>query len=164
MSGADASEQYLSWMQDHSIIQYLESRFTVPDCTKDLADFIDNINNSADSLLFGIFLLEDGRHIGNIKLGPIVFKHLRSELGYLIGDSDCWGQGYASEAIYAVCQFAFRELGLAKVGAGVYEVNKGSSKALLKAGFTHIATIPSDIIFENRRIASLLYGITISDC
>jgi ribosomal-protein-alanine N-acetyltransferase len=157
---ADASDSYLAWMNDPEVNRFLESRFTLPTCQQDLVNFIELVNISEDSLLLGIFLREEGCHIGNIKIGPIVTRHARSEIGYLIGDRTSWGKGYAAEAIREVCRYAFEELDLAKITAGVYDANKGSAKALLKAGFKHEATIPSSIILDGGRIDSLLFGIT----
>jgi RimJ/RimL family protein N-acetyltransferase len=88
-----------------------------------------------------------------------VRRHARSEIGYLIGDRSAWGKGYATEAILEICKYGFEELGLAKISAGVYECNIGSSNALLKAGFIHEATITSDVIFEGQRINSKLYSL-----
>ncbi len=159
MSAADASDAYLAWMRDAEVNRFLESRFSVPECTQDLISFIESVNASPDNLLLGIFLREDGRHIGNIKIGPVVTRHARSEIGYLIGDRVVWGKGYATEAIREICRYGFGNLGLAKITAGVYETNKGSAKALLNAGFVHEATISSHVVWEGRRIASLIYGL-----
>jgi ribosomal-protein-alanine N-acetyltransferase len=159
MSVVDASKAYLGWMRDPVVNQYLESRFSVPVSTQDLVNFIEHVNASPDSLLLGIFLREDGRHIGNIKIGPVVIRHARAELGYLIGDRESWGKGYGSEAIREVARYGIEELGMAKITAGIYETNIGSAKALLKAGFTLESTISSHIIFNGQRIASQLYGL-----
>ncbi len=156
---SDATADYLSWLRDPEVTRYLELRFTpVSDCAE-LAAFIDSVNASPDNLMFGIFLASNGRHIGNIKLGPIVRRHGRAEIGFLIGDRESWGKGYASEAIQAVARHGIDACGLAKITAGCYDTNIGSSKALLKAGFSHQATIPSHVICEGRRVASLLYGL-----
>jgi len=159
MTAADASDAYLAWMRDSEVNRFLESRFSVPERKQDLVAFIESVNASPDSLLLGIFLREDGRHIGNIKIGPLVMRHARSEIGYLIGDRAAWGKGYATEAICEICRYGFNELGLAKITAGVYETNKGSAKALLNAGFVHEATIHSHVVCEGHRIASVMYGL-----
>lgn len=159
LSAADASEAYLSWMCDPIVNQYLESRFSVPASTRDLVDFIEHVNASSDSLLLGIFLREDGRHIGNIKIGPVVMRHARAELGYLIGDRRAWKMGYGSEAIREVARYGIEELGMAKITAGIYETNIGSAGALLKAGFKLEATISSHVICDGRRIASHIFGL-----
>lgn len=156
---SDASDAYLAWLRDPEINRFLEIRFSVPENTQDLIGFIESVNASPDSLLLGIFLRENGHHIGNIKIGPVVTRHARSEIGYLIGDRSAWGKGYATEAIREICRYGFEVFGLAKITSGVYETNKGSAKALLNAGFVHEATIPSHVVCEGRRIASLMYGL-----
>ena len=159
MGPSDATEKYIFWLQDTEINRYLEARFVKLKDVAELEGFIQSANDSVDSLLLGIFLKQDGRHIGNIKLGPIVYPHSRADIGYLIGDRSCWGKGLATEAIKAVSRHGFDVLGLAKITAGCYETNQGSAKALQKAGFVHQATIPSLFVFENRRVASLIYGL-----
>lgn len=158
LDAGDAGPQYLSWLRDPEVIRYLEVRFTLVHGTRQLVSYIEAVRASADSLLMGIFL-KDGRHIGNIKLGPLVTSHRRSEIGFLIGEKNCWGHGYAAEAIAAVCYYAFEQLGLEKITAGCYEINAGSIKAMKKAGFVHEATIPSHVIVEGRRAPSVLFGL-----
>jgi len=150
---------YLSWLRDPEINQFLEVRFTGVKDVGELVNFVESVNGSPHSILFGIFRKDSGAHIGNIKLGPIVREHSRADIGYLIGDRENWGKGYASEAIRRVAQYGLDELGLRKIKAGCYETNVGSAKALLKAGFAHEATIPSDCVCDGVRVASLLFGI-----
>lgn len=158
LHAADASKAYLSWLSDPEVIQFLEVRFSKAQELDDLADYVSRVNASPDNLMLGIFLKSDESHIGNIKLGPIVAEHSRAEIGFLIGDKASWGKGYAPEAIRAVSHYGLDVLGLAKITAGCYETNVGSSKALLKAGFTHEATRPFHSVSGGRRVSSLLYG------
>lgn len=159
----DASDTYLSWLRNPEINRYLEIRFSEVKDTQELEAFIKSVNESPINLMLGIFRKKDGRHIGNIKLGPILVPHSRAAVGYLIGDMEAWRQGYATEAIVEMCRYGIQALGLAKITAGCYETNSGSAKALLKSGFTHEATIPSDVVFEGRRIASLIFGLNRED-
>ncbi len=159
----DATDTYLSWLRDPEINRYLEIRFSEVKDVQELVAFIKSVNESPVNLMLGIVTKKDGRHIGNIKLGPIVAPHSRATVGFLIGDKASWGQGYATEAITETCRYGMQDLGLAKVTAGCYETNPGSAKALLKSGFAHEATIPSDVAFEGRRIASLIFGLNRED-
>ena len=159
MSASDANDDYLGWIHDPAVNQFLEIRHSLPASTHELVGFIECVNNSPDSLLLGIFLRESSRHIGNIKISPVITRHARAELGYLIGDRNSWGKGYASEAIREVARYGIEELGMAKITAGIYETNIGSARTLLKAGFSLEATIPSHVICDDRRIASQLYGL-----
>jgi ribosomal-protein-alanine N-acetyltransferase len=159
LNDADVTESYLSWLNDPDVLRYLEVRFSKSTDLKDLGAFVKTVNDSRDTLMFGIFIKESGLHIGNIKLGPIKFEHSRAEIGFLIGDRESWGLGYASEAIQAVSQYGLENLNLAKIGAGCYETNLGSMKALLKAGFLQVATIPNDVVSDGVRVASFLFAL-----
>lgn len=131
----DATTVYLGWLSDPVINAYLEVRFSPPQSVSDLAAFITEVNESYHTLMLGIFLLKNDRHIGNIKLGPIDWNHKVGDMGFLIGDKEQWGKGCASKAIMLLSDYAFCHLGLAKLTAGCYADNEGSRLALLKAGF-----------------------------
>lgn len=136
-----ATGPYLSWMQDAEILRFLEARFSVH-TPESLAAFIRSMNDNPDALLLGMFLKEDARHIGNIKLGPISREHARGDIGLLIGDKSVWGRGLATEAIAAVTRFAFDQLNLNRLYAGCYGGNDGSARAFVKAGWTIEAQLP----------------------
>ena len=74
--------EYLSWMQDELVTQYLEVRFQTKNYFKS-EKFVEMINESNNSILFGIFLKKTNSHISNIKLK--YFQHKRGEIGLLIG-------------------------------------------------------------------------------
>lgn len=131
---ADAGKTYLDWLNDPEVNRYLESRFarvTMPE----LRAFIRSTRKHPDNVFLAIVLKRGRRHIGNIKLGPINRVHGFGEIGIMLGAKDCWGKGYATEAIAALCGYAFGPLGLHKLTAGAYRINQGSIQAFLKAGF-----------------------------
>jgi [ribosomal protein S5]-alanine N-acetyltransferase len=126
---------YHRWMNDPVVTRYLESRFR-PWSLQLIKGYIERHTKDPNSArLLAIILLEDGRHIGNIKLGPIDWVHRTAGVGLLIGESDCWGKGYGSEAISLAARFAFRQLDLRKLVAGIYSSNVGSVRAFTNAGF-----------------------------
>jgi len=140
LAADDATDRYVGWLNDPEINKYLEVRF-VPQTIESVRSFIGSMNDSPDNLLLGIFLKEDGAHVGNIKLGPIDPYHHRSDIGIVIGDRDQWGKGLATEAIIALSDHALGEMGLHKVYAGFYEGNVGSSRAFSKSGFVEEARL-----------------------
>lgn len=131
------SPTYCGWLNDPAVNQYLEVRFH-PQTQDSVRAFVRAVNDSSDHAMFGIFLQDGGRHIGNIKLGPIDPNHARADIGLLIGDRTQWGKGLAQEAIAAVTAYAFDTLRLNKVTAGCYASNEGSLHAFLKLGFREI--------------------------
>ena len=155
---ADASSDYLAWLSDPEINAYLEVRFSVPRSVDDLATYISNTNVSLDTLLLGIFLVDSERHIGNIKLGPIDWNHQIGELGFLIGDRAQWGKGYASQSIRSLSNYAFSELGLAKLTAGCYANNNGSLRALQRGGFVEEGRRISQWLVAGQRQDGIIMG------
>lgn len=155
----DVSESYLSWLNDVEVNRYLEIRFSCPINMSDLQAFVEQMNESKNNLMLGVFHKDSDQHIGNVKLGPIQEVHKRADLGFLIGEKAHWGKGYASEAIISISHLGFEKLGLKKITAGCYQNNIGSSKALLKAGFAQEATLMSQSISDGQRVNSLLFGL-----
>lgn len=133
---ADVKQPYLRWLNDREVNKFLEIRFAPPASIDELEAFVNRMNESPNELLLGIFTAEQQQHIGNIKLGPIVFSHLRAVIGIVIGEKDFWGKGLATEAIELLSNYAVTTLGLKRIYAGCYESNVGSRKAFEKAGFT----------------------------
>ena len=91
--------------------------------------------DDADMLLLGVRDVVLGRHVGNIKLGPVLRHHGLAEVGILLGDRDARGRGVGTEAITLAASIARDRLGVRKLTAGCYASNIGSSRAFAKAGF-----------------------------
>lgn len=158
LSGADASERYLAWLSDPEVNHFLEVRFSAPKTIDELRLFIVASEGSVNELLLGIFLRADGRHIGNIKLGPIDSNHGSGDIGLLIGERSEWGKGYAATAIDLLANYAFFQLKLRKLTAGCYAENEGSRRAFLKAGFSEEGRRTGQYRVDGGRQDGLLFG------
>lgn len=155
---ADCEGPYLKWLNDPEINRYLESRLSeqTPESTR---RFVQHMRQSQDNYFFAIVLKEDGRHVGNIKIGPIHPHYKNAFVGYMIGDKSCWGQGLATEAIRLATRFCFDELCLHKVSAGVIAPNAGSIRALEKCGFRLEGTFRDEVLIDGKYEDTLRYGI-----
>lgn len=151
----DVGEDYLGWMRDPLVIQYLESRDQTQTLDT-LRTFVRNMNASLRDHLFGIFLAQGGEHIGNIKIGNVREPHRSADLGLIIGRRSAWGKGYGTEAIALATRFAFEQLGLNKLWAGMYAENLGSYHAFIKAGYREVGRFRRHILFNGRYIDSIL--------
>ena len=81
----DASYEYVEWLNDPLINQYLETRFYVQDLTA-IKNFIHLMISDPNEHLFTIRLKESHKHIGNIKIGGIKPHHHVGEVSLFIGD------------------------------------------------------------------------------
>jgi ribosomal-protein-alanine N-acetyltransferase len=86
-------------------------------------------------LRLSIFVASSDEYCGSVGL-HIERDHERAEMGYWIG-VPYWGRGYASEAARAVVDYGFRELGLNRIYATVFEGNTASRRVAEKAGMRY---------------------------
>jgi RimJ/RimL family protein N-acetyltransferase len=80
-----------------------------------------------------VFLIarRDGGVIGACGITALAEQ---AELGYWLGVAH-WGQGYATEALHAVIDYAFADLGHEALNAGARVTNPASRRVLEKCGF-----------------------------
>jgi len=133
LSDDDVTEEYVNWMNNKKINQYMETRHQSWSLSE-IKDYVNRQNMSGDQLFLGIFLFS-GKHIGNIKLGVISTLHSLASISLFIGALDCQGKGYSIQAINLLKYYVFHVLGLKKIIAGMYADNTASLKAFLKSGF-----------------------------
>ena len=131
----DCDATYVSWLCDPLVNQFLETRWT-QQTLHSIRDFVSTLLHDPYNYLFAIIEMATQQHIGNIKIGPINFHHQHAEISYFIGEKTAWGKDYATEAIHLVTAFAFQTLQLHRLQASTYASNRGSQRALEKAGFT----------------------------
>lgn len=153
----DVDGNYGRWMTDPDITESLESRFS-PLSPDEIKKYVQKMNADSNYLFLAVVAREGDRHIGNIKLGPINWIHRTGEMGGLIGEKDCWGKGYATEAFALMNKLAFELLNLRKVTSGCYATNIGSAKALLKAGFVQEGIRTRQNFFKGTYVDALVFG------
>jgi [ribosomal protein S5]-alanine N-acetyltransferase len=155
---SDVNANYHRWMNDPQVTKYLECRFL--SCSMDeIKNFVQKMIEDRDNIFLAIILKDGDRHIGNIKIGSINHIHSQADVGLLIGERDCWGKGYATEALRLVATYAFNTLNIHKLVAGCYAVNIGSQKAFTRVGFVVEGIMKEHRFFEGRFVDSLLFGL-----
>lgn len=126
------SETYLAWLNDPEVYRFLESGGGYS--MQSLNNYIQStISNGI--FFWAICLKKESKHIGNIKIDPISFRHKRGEYGVLIGDKSEWGKGFAKEASILVINFCFDVLQLRKITLGVVSHNTSAVNLYEKMGF-----------------------------
>jgi RimJ/RimL family protein N-acetyltransferase len=78
---------------------------------------------------------EHGRHIGNVMYYNIDALRQEAELGITIGETDCWGKGYGTEAIRLLVEHLLGKIGLRRVYLKTLEWNTRAQRSFEKAGF-----------------------------
>jgi RimJ/RimL family protein N-acetyltransferase len=155
----DVNDSYYQWLNDPQVNQFLETRFVVQSKEK-IAEFVTSKDGNANEILLAICNKKDNLHIGNIKLGPINWYHRRAEISLLIGNTNYWGKGVATQAIELISNFAFQTLNLNKLMAGAYKNNTGSVKAFQKCGYKIEGEVEDYVLVNNQGVALIKLGIT----
>lgn len=132
MTEDDVTDRYIAWFRDDQVIEFLDSSHFEK---QDTIEYLRHGLKTRTYFMYAIIDRATGVHIGNLKIGPINWKHRFSDLITVIGDHAYWGKGYATEAIRAGIALAFDEYDLRKLSAGISSDNIGSLKAYTRAGF-----------------------------
>lgn len=129
----DVDERYVGWLNDPQVVRYTEARWRVH-TLESARDYVRESNGDTNVRLFRI-LVEDGVHVGNVRVSSIDWTHKRADIAIIIGDRSYRGRGVGVRAIELVSEYCFDELGLEKLTAGMYAENEPSIRAFEKAGF-----------------------------
>ncbi len=78
------------------------------------------------------------KFIGTCGFSMFDKENRKVEIGYVL-NPDYWGNGYATEAIKKILQYA-AELGMHRVEARIIDKNTASEKVILKCGFSFEGT------------------------
>lgn len=159
---SDVGARYLAWMNDPLVTRFLESRLR----RWTLDDLLRHVRADAENpaiRALAICLADGGRHIGNLRLSAIDPFHGNASLGIMIGERDCHGHGYGSEAIGIASRYAFLDCGVHRVTAGCYASNTASIAAFLKAGFREEGRLRSRWRDGDALVDGVILGLTRAD-
>lgn len=99
------------------------------------------------------------RPIGFTNLRDIDHMHRTAEFGIGIGERDCWGKGYGTEATILVLDYAFNVLGLHNVLLDTTSYNERAVRAYTRAGFREIGRRR-----QAHRVGDNVYDVIFMDC
>ncbi len=131
---AEDLEALLSLFNDKEVTRFLLLPLpqTRQETEKFLEQIVESYGTDAPTFALAITLKEDGRHVGSCGLNP-----LEDELGvqyYCTLSSECWGKGFATEAISTLFEYAFTDLGLERIVASINPENIASLKLAKRLG------------------------------
>lgn len=108
--------------------------------------------------LMGLLITAQDVPIGGIGLvpGDDVARY-SVEVGYWLG-VDSWGQGYATEALRALCAHAFATTEFVRIFGCVFEGNDASGRVLEKSGFALEGVQRKAVYKAGRFLDQSIYG------
>ena len=112
--------------------------------------------NMGLDVCFSIVSKATGHVIGNVHFVNAAEGYV-AEIGYVL-HPDYWGLGLMTEAMHAITNFAFNDIGLALLRAVTATHNYASINLLKRCGFAHEATI-ADYSYGGRAADVCFYTI-----
>jgi RimJ/RimL family protein N-acetyltransferase len=122
---------YQKWDTDFEINRTTNS--ARPVTLEEETDAYERYVRDKSIVLFTIYERGSWRPIGKTYLS--LTSHSEAEFGIVIGERDCQGKGYGTEATRLVLDYGFTVLGLHNIMLTVFEYNLAGIKAYEKAGF-----------------------------
>ena len=143
---------FVRWMSDARTTEFLAIRSPIGQAMEErwFEDMLDH--HGRDRWFFVIALLADERPVGAIDLHAIDLTNGGAGLGILIGDPADTSQGYGSDAIRALVDFAFGELRLQRVWLDVYDDNARGRHVYERIGFVQEATFRRGLFRHGRYV------------
>jgi RimJ/RimL family protein N-acetyltransferase len=100
--------------------------------------FVNHVILGSDTSKSYIILDKESQQpIGITSLIQIDYKNRNAECIIDIGEKDYWGQGYGTEALKLLLDYAFLEMNLHRVSLRVFSFNDNAVKMYEKIGFKH---------------------------
>jgi RimJ/RimL family protein N-acetyltransferase len=88
-----------------------------------------------DSLALAVHIRGPGRLIGSCAFSQLDGDNGSALFHITIGEKDCWGKGYGTEATRLMLGHAFENLGLHRVALTVFTFNERALRSYRKVGF-----------------------------
>jgi ribosomal-protein-alanine N-acetyltransferase len=133
---ADADRMFLGWATDMEVVKYLswKPHLSVDETKRIISYWMSNYPDPK-FYIWGI-QVKQGPLIGTISIHSIHDGFERGEVGYALA-KPYWNQGYATEALQAIVDYAFDTVAFNRLEAHHSIYNPASGAVLIKAGFQH---------------------------
>ncbi|MEB3353689.1 MAG: GNAT family N-acetyltransferase [Cyanobacteriota bacterium] len=152
---ADINATYLGWLNDPEVTRFSNQRFhqhTAESC----AAYLESFAGSSNSFLL-ITQLQDQRPIGT----ATVYRnnwHCTADIGLMVGEKRCWGQGYGREAWQVLLEALLSETGIRKVTGGTARLNQAMVRIMEQSGMDLEAVRVHQELIDGQPVDLLYYA------
>jgi [ribosomal protein S5]-alanine N-acetyltransferase len=158
----DLNERYLSWLNDPAVTRYTETGI-FPSTAEDLDNYYRSVSGSKSDVMLAVVDKKSGRHIGNVKLGPIHWVHRRATFGILIGEKEFWGKGVGLDATRLMVEYGFQRLNLHRIDLGVFAEHEAAVRWYEQAGFKVEGRMREDLFLDGEYKDRIRMGLLCSE-
>jgi len=149
----------IKWRKDDSIWNMLGgTKYFVSEAYE--KSWVEKTIFDSNDLKLAICLVENNRYIGNVYMTDIDNIKRSCHSHILIGEKDCWGYGYAREALMIAVKYMFEERNIHRIQANILESNIQSLKMHQKCGYKIEGLMRESVykegVYQNQYILSIL--------
>tara|TARA_B110000467_G_C18106573_1_gene360108 strand:- start:81 stop:653 length:573 start_codon:yes stop_codon:yes gene_type:complete len=158
MTVDDVGDDYLNWINDPEINEFLESKYTV--WTMDsLKEYVRSFENTNVKFLFTINDMVTNKYIGNGSISSVNYNTEVFYFALFIGDKNYWGKHAAFETSMLLLKFGFEELNMRKVFGGAYSNQLASRFVLKRVGMEQEAKLKASFKYKNKFVDQVIYSL-----
>lgn len=133
LSSRELEGSYPQWLNRPDVCQF-NSHGAFPNTPEQCRDYIASLSGARSTLVWAVYHLDDGVHIGNISLQGIDWLNRSAEIAFLFGETAYWGKGYAFDAAQLLIDHGFSCLNLRRIYCGTASGNQGMRRLAQKLG------------------------------
>lgn len=126
--------KFKRWLNDPKLSLFMRE-FDAMLADENVLEWYEQSIHDENQIDFSIVNMDDGELVGACTLGGIDRRNSTAELRLFIGRQKFWNQGYGSEAMVLLLDYAFNVLNLHSVYLKVNSINKSAIHVYKKLGF-----------------------------
>jgi RimJ/RimL family protein N-acetyltransferase len=134
---SDVTEQYINWLNNTEINQFLEVRTSIPRLIEQ-KEYVESCINSIDTFMLGIFSSKD-ELIGSTTLRNLPMNTI--SVGLMIGEKSNHGKGIGKQVILLIANWAKKQR-YSALEAGYDTRNLASARLFKSCGFKVVSELP----------------------
>ena len=151
--------EYLTWLNDARVITSINSYELLQ--KKDLSFIEESFQRFASTTCKGYFIYvkQDQKYIGTVKLDKIDTFKKSAEVGIMIGDVNYYGKGFGYKSLELLLKYAFLDLELHRIWGGTDEHNISMIRIFEKLNFIKEGIFREANFINNEYSDNILYSI-----
>ncbi len=159
-------QQLINWVDSEELLtKWSGTLFSYPLTIDSMEWYINdtNVPLESDAFVYKAVDLETNEVVGHISLGGLSWKNRSARISrVLVGNTLEQRRGICQAMTKAILKIGFMELGLHRIGLGVYENNQGALQCYQKCGLK-IEGVSRDILWFKNEFLSMIEMAILED-
>ena len=131
---AEDAEAHWRWNNDPAVMRFMSAGYPTA-LDRFRADYPERYRVSYEKVVLAIETVDDGRFVGLVALTAAEPENGGAEFDIYVGEKDCWGRGYGTEATRLICRYGFDRMRLHRITLWVALANEAAIRVYEKVGF-----------------------------